>query len=87
MPKQSLSKSEIQEKIKETFEGKPTEKEIKKIKKLAMSKNILLKNYKKLFCKKCFALFDFNSSYRIKKGFKIIKCAKCSYITRRKMNL
>ena len=85
MPKSSLSKTEIQEKIKETFSDKPTEKEIKKIKTLAMSKNLKLGNLRKLFCKNCLALFGPNSSYRIKKGFKTVKCKVCGYITRWKI--
>lgn len=53
-------------------------KEIKKIKRLAMSKNIPLREEKRLFCIKCFNVYK-NPTVRIKKGFKIIKCGKCKF--------
>lgn len=85
--KSKLNKQEIEEKIRKIFSENPTQNEIKKIKKLAMSKNIKLGNLKKKFCKKCYSLFNSkNSEIRIKKGFKIIKC-KCRYISRYKLNL
>lgn len=78
-----LSKQEIQAKIKLTFLNNPTQTQIKKIKRLAMSKNIRLKEYKKKFCKKCLTCFtSTNHSIRIKKPFKIIKCKNCNYISR-----
>ncbi len=86
--KNKLSKIEIQEKIKQIFSNSSNSnpKEIKKAKKLAMSKNIKLGNLRKLFCKKCYAFFNSeNSEIRIKKGFKIIKC-KCGYVSRYKLS-
>ena len=84
--KNKLTKAEIEQKIKELFSKNPNKIEIKKIKKLTMSKNIKLTNYKKRFCKFCYSVFDsHNSEIRIKKGFKIIKCKNCSYITRNKI--
>lgn len=87
MKLEKLSKQETMQKIKEIFsENSPPEK-IKKAKKIAMSKNIKLGDSRKLFCKKCYSLFDSkNSEIRIKNGFKIIKCKKCSYISRWKLN-
>jgi len=83
--KSNLSKQEIQEKIKHVFSKNASNEEIRKIKKLASSKNIKLKDYKKKFCKKCFSLFNSgNSQIRIKKGFKIIKC-NCGKISRHKL--
>lgn len=81
-----LSKQEIQEKIQEIFSSNPSPKQIKKAKKLAMSKNIKIGNLRKKFCKKCYSFFNTdNSETRIKKGFKIIKCKNCNYINRYKI--
>lgn len=81
-----LSKSEIQEYIKQVFSSNPSPKQIQKAKKLAMSKNIKLGELKKKFCKKCFSLLNSNNSeIRIKKGFKIIKCRNCRYLVRYKL--
>jgi len=80
-----LSKQETEKKINEIFSNNPNLEEIKKTKKLAMSKNIKLGKLRKKFCKKCCSLFNSNNSkIRIKKGFKIIKC-KCGYISRYKI--
>jgi RNase P subunit RPR2 len=82
----SLSKQEIETKIKDIFSKNPSSNEIKKIKKLAMSKNLKLKQYRKLFCKKCLTFFNSNNSeIRIKNGFKRIKCENCDFISRYKI--
>ena len=87
MNSKKLSKSEAEQKIKEIFSNKPTPEKIKKAKKIAMSKNIKLGNLRKLFCKKCYSLFNSkNSQIRIKNGWKIIKCKKCSYLNRHRLN-
>jgi RNase P subunit RPR2 len=84
--KKKLNKKEIQEKIYEIFSRNPSDDEIKKAKKLAMSKNIKMGIFKKKFCKKCYCLFNpDNSEIRIKKGFKIIKCKNCGFIMRNKI--
>ena len=81
--KPNLSKSEIEEKIKHVFSGNPSPDEIRKIKKLAMSKNIKLGELRKRFCKKCYALFNSsNSEIRIKRGFKTVKCKECGFVSR-----
>jgi len=81
-----LSKTEVQEIIKEIFSSNPTPKEIKKVKRLAMSKNIKLGPLRKKFCKKCLTLFNStNQEIRIKKPFKIIKCKSCGYVSRYKL--
>ena len=86
MNAKKLSRQEIQGKINEVFSKNSSPKEIKKIKKLAMSKNIKLGDYRKKFCKKCYSLFNSNNSeIRIKKGFKIIKCKNCGYILRQRL--
>jgi predicted Zn finger-like uncharacterized protein len=84
--KSDLSKQKIQEKISDIFSRKSSEKEIKKAKKLAMSKNIKLKKLRKKFCKKCYSQFDGdNSKVKIKNGFKIVKCKKCGFLNRYKL--
>lgn len=51
---------------------------ISQARKIARRKNISLKSYRKLFCKKCSSYFTSkNSQVRIKKGIKSIKCLKC----------
>jgi RNase P subunit RPR2 len=80
--KSKLSRGEIEQKVKEVFSKNPAPEQIKKVKKLAMSKNIKLGALKKKFCKKCYNLFDSkNSEIRIKKGFKTVKCKKCGNIS------
>jgi len=83
--KTKSSKQETEKKINEIFSHNSSFKEIKKAKKLAMSKNIKLGNLRKKFCKKCYFLFNSNNSkIRVKKGFKIIKC-RCGYASRYKL--
>jgi predicted Zn finger-like uncharacterized protein len=84
--KQKLSRQEIQKKISKTFSQTPSQKQIKKIKQLAMSKNIKLGPLKKKFCKKCFTFFTPNNSQiRIKKPIKKIKCKNCNHVSRYKL--
>lgn len=84
--RQKLSRKEIEDKIKDIFLSNPSKENIKKVKVLAMSKNIKLKDYKNKFCKKCFTYFNSdNHKIRIKKRFKILKCKNCGYISRYKL--
>jgi predicted Zn finger-like uncharacterized protein len=86
MTDKNISKLELNRLIEETFFKNPGPKEIKKIKKLAMSRNIKLKELRKKFCKKCYSFFDSkNSQIRIKNGFKKVKCKKCGYTSRYKL--
>ncbi len=81
-----LSKKQTEQEIKQIFSNNPTQIQIKKTKKLAMSKNIKLGNLRKKFCKKCYTFFTPNNSEtRIKKPLKIIKCKNCDYISRYKI--
>lgn len=83
----NLTKKEIEAEIKNIFSKNPSQKEIKKAKNLAMSKNIKLGDFRKKFCKKCLTYFNQgNYQIRIKKGFKILKCKNCSHINRYKLN-
>jgi RNase P subunit RPR2 len=80
------SKKAIEENIKKIFLGNPSPKEIKKIKKQAMSKKVRLGELRKKFCGKCYELFDAkNSKIKIKKPLKIILCKSCGNISRYKL--
>lgn len=81
-----LRKEYIISVINSIFSKNSSKKEIKKTKKLAMSKNIKLGILRKIFCKKCSTCFtQATSEIRIKKPFKIIKCKNCGYVNRWKM--
>jgi RNase P subunit RPR2 len=80
-----LSKTEAEKEIADFFkdaENKST-KDVKKIKKLAMSHNIPLKELRKKFCKKCYS--PIKGKIRIKEGKKIIICEKCGGVMRWKL--
>ena len=83
-----LSKTEAKQKIREFFqdirEGIP--KDVKKIKRLAMSYNIPLKEKRKKFCKKCLILYK-NPKIRITKKMKTITCKNCGYVSRYKFKI
>jgi len=84
--KPKISKQEAEQQIKKIFSNNPTPKQIKKAKRLAMSKKIKFSNLRKKFCKKCFTLFTPNNSeIRIKKPLKIVKCKNCNHISRYKL--
>ena len=80
-----FSKTEAKEKIKEFFKDieNKSAKDIKKIKKLAMSQNIPLKELRKKFCKKCYS--PLKGKIRINNKIKSITCKECGNITRWKM--
>jgi RNase P subunit RPR2 len=84
--KKDVSKKEAEKQIEEFFYHiqEKTPEEIKKIKKLAMSYNIQLKDKRKLFCKKCFFPF-IEPSIRIKNGMITITCDHCEHKNRWKI--
>jgi RNase P subunit RPR2 len=61
-------------------------KEIEKMKKLAMSQNIKLKEQRKKFCKKCLMPYK-TPKIRIRNGIKSVTCENCGYISRYKIKL
>ena len=75
-----ISKSKIGKKINLFFSEikNKTPKEIKKMKKLAMSSNTPLREKRKLFCEKCLTPYK-NPKIRIKKGFKSMICENCRH--------
>lgn len=82
----SFSKKEVEEEIKKILSENPSKEKLKKLKRLAMSKNIKIGGMRKQFCKKCYSLFDLkNSEIRIKLPFKKIRCKNCGYLTRYKL--
>ena len=58
-----------------------TPKEVKKIKKLAMSFNLPLKEKRKTFCKKCFSPYK-AKKIRIRNKIKSVVCGNCGYVSR-----
>jgi predicted Zn finger-like uncharacterized protein len=81
--KSKKSRQEIEEEIKHLLLNNPLPNKIKKLKKLAMSKNVKLGKFKRLFCKKCYSLFNSkNSEIRIRDNFKMVKCKNCNKIHR-----
>ncbi len=82
--KTKLSKSEVEKEIEEFFKEikHKTPREIKKIKRLSMSKKIALKEKRKLFCKKCLNPYSGKEKVRIKDKKKSVECLKCNYISR-----
>jgi len=85
--KQKISKQETEKEIEKFFEKikVKTSREIKKIKKLAMSKNISLKEKRKLFCKKCFTPFSGKEKIRINNKIKSVECKNCGNVVRWKL--
>ena len=80
------SRTESIKKIDDFFknpQGK-TPKDVKKIKSLAMSYNLPLKERRKAFCKKCLNPY-LNPKIRIKNQLKSITCEKCGFVVRWKI--
>jgi len=82
-----LSSTQANKEIENIFsQEKISATDIKKIKKIATSKNIKLGIIRKKFCKKCLSYFTVeNAQIRIKNGMKIISCKKCGTVSRWKM--
>jgi len=85
--KKELSRTEAENKIKFFFEEikSKTSKEIKKIKKLAQSRNLKLKERKKYFCNKCLVPFSGKEKIRVKNKVKTITCLSCNAVSRWKI--
>ena len=83
--KSKLTKKEAQEKIDLFFRQEEFDsKNARKIKRIAMSYHIRLKNHKKRFCKKCFCNLR-SGKMRTNKGYMITECSSCGYKNRWKM--
>jgi RNase P subunit RPR2 len=81
-----LSKEDAKKEIAEFFANirEKTPEEIRKIKKIAMSSSIQLKELRKKFCKKCLMPYK-NPKVRIKNKTKIVVCNNCGYTSRFKL--
>ena len=81
-----ISKTEAKEKIKSFFVDiqNKTPKQVAKTKRFAMKHNIQLKEFKKTFCKKCFAPYK-NPKIRISKGMKSVTCPECNHSSKWKI--
>ena len=82
-----ISKTKAMKEIQGFFSNikNKTPKEVKKIKRLAMSYNLHLKEKRKLFCKRCLIPYSKKEKVRIKNKTKIITCKTCNYISRWKI--
>ncbi len=82
MPKK-ISKKEAKKQIEEFFLNikDKTPKEVKKIKKLAMSFNFPLKEKRKTFCKKCLSPYKVKK-IRIRNKIKSVECKDCGHVNR-----
>ena len=80
-----LSKTEAEKQIADFFKDTENKsaKDVKKIKRLAMSHNIQLKELRKKFCKKCYS--PLKGKIRIKNKKKVIICENCGSTSRWKM--
>jgi len=85
--KKGISKIQAKGEIEKFFSNiqNKTPKEIEKIKNLAKSHKICMKNYKKSFCKKCFTPYK-NPKIRIKNKLKSVLCKNCRYVARYNLN-
>ncbi len=83
------SKTEAGKEVKEFFANvkNRTPEEIKKIKKLAMSQNIPLKELRKKFCNECLTPYSGKEKTRIKNKVKSVECKNCKKISRWKIKL
>lgn len=81
--KKTISKSQAEEKIDDFFKNikSKTPEEMRKIKRLASSYKIPLKEKRKLFCKYCLNPY-IKSKIRIKNGKKSIECEHCKKVSR-----
>jgi len=81
------NREEIKKEIVDFFENieSKTPKDIKKIKKKAMSINFKLRNLRKKFCKNCYTVFPYNTVRNIKNKNMVIRCRKCRYMSKWKL--
>lgn len=82
MNKEKLTRQEIEHIKKDFFSDikNKSPKEIKKIKKLAASKRVSLKEEKNLFCRKCLSPYLGDEKIRVNRQKKMITCEKCGAV-------
>ena len=78
-----MSRKEAEEKIRDFFKEKHDKEEVRKMKKLAMSYQIKLKDERKLFCNKCYSM---NLRVKgMKYKMKNVTCQDCGNLMRWKI--
>jgi RNase P subunit RPR2 len=87
MAKKKISKKETEKEIRIFFSKIKNKKprEIKKIKKLAMSHNLKLGNKRKKYCKYCLSPYTGKEKVRINNKIKNITCDNCKKTSRWKI--
>lgn len=82
-----ISKKEIEERVKKFFsnDGEIDSEDVRKIRRLAMSRKIRLGEYRKRFCSKCYSDLDKNGKVRISRGYKVVECLKCGNVRKWKL--
>ena len=81
----NVSKNNAIKEINKFFDKKDiNSKDVKKIKKIASSIRVRLKENRKKFCKKCHADLKLGI-VRVSRGIKSSKCAKCGFVNRWKI--
>jgi RNase P subunit RPR2 len=81
-----ISKTEAKKQIEKFFLNvkNKNSKEVEKIKKLAMSFNLPLKEKRKIFCKKCLSPYK-TQKMKIKNKIKSVTCENCGYVNKWKI--
>ena len=81
--KEKSSRKEADEKIEDFFREKHDQEKVRKIKNLAMSHQIKLRDLRKKFCKKCYSMNL--RTRKIKNKIKSVKCEDCESLMRWKL--
>ena len=81
--KKEISRTEAMEKMSEFFKEKHDKEKVRKMKRLAMSHRIRLKEERKKFCQKCFSMNL--KVLGIKNGIKRVECEDCGRLMRWKI--
>lgn len=80
-----LSRAHVQKRIEEHFAQQNLDPIVtKKIKKLAMGRNLKLGKLRARFCKKCYADLV-GSKIRVTKEYKLVTCKNCNFLNRIKI--
>ncbi len=79
MKSQERTREKLSEQVEDFFKNiiNKTPKEVKRIKKKAMAKNLHLMKKREKFCKFCLTPYNGTEKVRIKNNHKIITCNKC----------
>ena len=80
-----LNRKQVEEKIDKFFSdiGGKSQEQVRKMKKLAMSQNVKLKEKRKFFCQRCYSTKL--KTLGIKNKIKRVQCGECGKIARWKI--